>query len=250
MAEINAEGQSNANIAGTCIPNNIINPLTVSIIHTDVTINGAYDGTALAQPMGGVAPYTYRWIDGDTNQMRFNLAAGVYLCMVTDSVGTLATAQVTIDQPAVTFWNTYKEGSYRKNDCGSGKMGSVVIYQVAAHTFSSTISQADADAKAVADIEANGQAFANNTGTCTSIATGTLTIINNVIGNWTLSVAHGYKAPYNITNASSSPATVDVMSAYVTFSGPASYVLFNGSSIPKDTPCLVTFLSRNFLTIN
>ena len=58
-----------------------------------------------------------------------------------------------------------------KNSCGSGYAGSTVGYTVPQGKYSSTVSQADANAKAQADIAANGQAYANANGTCTLIPT-------------------------------------------------------------------------------
>ena len=43
----------------------------------------------------------------------------------------------------------------------------MVTYTVNANTYSSTISQSDADSKAQNDINANGQTYANNNGYCT-----------------------------------------------------------------------------------
>jgi hypothetical protein len=54
-----------------------------------------------------------------------------------------------------------------KNDCPRGYKGSYVTYSVAAGTYSSTISQADADSKAQNDLNSNKQAYANNNGDCT-----------------------------------------------------------------------------------
>ncbi|WP_188315971.1 DUF5977 domain-containing protein [Chitinophaga agrisoli] len=51
--------------------------------------------------------------------------------------------------------------------CPDGASGeAALIYKVAGGIYSSTISQEDADAKAAADIAANGQAYANANGTC------------------------------------------------------------------------------------
>jgi YD repeat-containing protein len=66
-----------------------------------------------------------------------------------------------------------KSGTYTKV-CGAGFTGSSVTYTVPAGTYSSTLSIADADAKAQADVTANGQNYANDMGTCT--ATSNVTI--------------------------------------------------------------------------
>lgn len=49
---------------------------------------------------------------------------------------------------------------------GQSQLGARVIYSVPAGKYTSSISQADADAKALAEANANGQAYANANGTC------------------------------------------------------------------------------------
>jgi|GEM_PF-703790 len=63
------------------------------------------------------------------------------------------------------YFNTVLNQSFQKNNCTSGT-GAHVIYTVPARTYSSEISQADADAQAAADATANGQAYANSIGDC------------------------------------------------------------------------------------
>jgi hypothetical protein len=60
------------------------------------------------------------------------------------------------------------EGFYEfyKNDCPNGQSESRVTYQVPAGKYTSSISQADANAKAKAEADLNGQAYANENGTC------------------------------------------------------------------------------------
>lgn len=53
----------------------------------------------------------------------------------------------------------------QKNNCVSGT-GSMVTYSISAGKHTSTTSQADANAKAQADLDNNKQAFANQNGTC------------------------------------------------------------------------------------
>jgi hypothetical protein len=65
-----------------------------------------------------------------------------------------------------TYANTVKSGSYKRNNCVKGQIGSSVLYTVPAGKYTSKISQADADAQAQADITANGQNNANAIGTC------------------------------------------------------------------------------------
>ena len=69
------------------------------------------------------------------------------------------------------WYSVLKNGTYIKNNCSAGGTGSSVTYTVAANTYSSAISQADADAKAQNDVNTNGQTYANNNGYCTWVNT-------------------------------------------------------------------------------
>jgi hypothetical protein len=67
------------------------------------------------------------------------------------------------------FYNAQVSATATRNDCGTGYTGSTVTYTVVANKYSSTVSKADADAKAAADLAANKQAYANSNGICTMI---------------------------------------------------------------------------------
>ena len=66
----------------------------------------------------------------------------------------------------IKWYNVEMKQSFQKNDCLGTETGSMVEYVVPAKKYSSNISQEDADNKAKADIEANGQDYANENGTC------------------------------------------------------------------------------------
>ncbi len=68
---------------------------------------------------------------------------------------------------AGTYWNVAQSANFTRNNCLTGYTGSTVTYTVPAGTYSSTISQANADQLAINDVNANGQAYANVHGTCT-----------------------------------------------------------------------------------
>ncbi|MFN0290106.1 DUF5977 domain-containing protein [Pedobacter helvus] len=72
---------------------------------------------------------------------------------------------------ATLYQNTLQSQLFTRNNCGTGYAGGEVLYTVAANTYSSTLSQAAADALALADISANGQNYANNNGTCVPAST-------------------------------------------------------------------------------
>lgn len=62
----------------------------------------------------------------------------------------------------VSFKNSTQSKAFTRDNCAPGGTPATVLYIVAAGTHSSDVSQADADDKAWQQINANGQAFANN----------------------------------------------------------------------------------------
>jgi len=69
---------------------------------SNVTCNGDGDGSITLTPAGGMAPYTYAWSNGPTDQNLNNLAPGNYTVTITDSnMCTFIVPAVTITQPAV-----------------------------------------------------------------------------------------------------------------------------------------------------
>jgi len=65
-----------------------------------------------------------------------------------------------------TYYNAVRSESFTKNNCVSGMVSSSIIYTVPEGKFLSTISQQDADQKALDDINLNGQNYANANLTC------------------------------------------------------------------------------------
>ena len=76
-------------------------PLFVSLARP-ATINCYGDSTGVLDinVFGGVAPYTYSWSNGDTNQDAAGLAAGSYTVTVTDAHGCQNVNTYTVTQPA------------------------------------------------------------------------------------------------------------------------------------------------------
>ena len=66
------------------------------------------------------------------------------------------------------YYSNSKQGTFTRNNCPSGYTGSQVTYSIVQGAYTSTISQADADAQAQNDVNTNGQNYANANGTCTS----------------------------------------------------------------------------------
>jgi gliding motility-associated-like protein len=77
---------------------------TVSITSsTNVTCNGLCDGTAVANAVGGTAPYTYIWnsTPNQANDTASNLCPGTYTVTSIDANGCTDTTAVTITEPAL-----------------------------------------------------------------------------------------------------------------------------------------------------
>lgn len=81
--------------------NLIDEPLVVVGSKTNVTCNGAANGTASVAPSCGKPPYTYLWTTGATTASISNLAPGTYRVTVTDAQGLTKTYSAGITQPTV-----------------------------------------------------------------------------------------------------------------------------------------------------
>ncbi len=57
------------------------------------------DGTASAQPSGGVSPYTYQWLTGHQTATVTDLELGIYLVTITDANGCTTEAEVEVTIP-------------------------------------------------------------------------------------------------------------------------------------------------------
>lgn len=76
--------------AGLCpVEDSVViqDPLAIdpNITATNETSNGAADGTASADPMNGMAPYSFVWSTGDTTESIMDLAPGSYEVTITDA---------------------------------------------------------------------------------------------------------------------------------------------------------------------
>lgn len=67
-----------------------------------------------------------------------------------------------------TYYNKYISEIFIKA-CGAGYIGDSIVYNIPANMFSSSVSQADADAQAENYLLTNGQNYANTTGTCRTL---------------------------------------------------------------------------------
>ncbi len=83
--------------------------LTVGTSSSDVTCNGADDGTITLTVGGGTAPYSYLWNDGITTQNRASLMPGNYTVTTTDANGCQNIQNFTITEPLTLTNNVSKQ---------------------------------------------------------------------------------------------------------------------------------------------
>ena len=83
-------------------PPNLLPPL-MNVINP--TCFGDCNGSILATPVNGLAPYTYTWSNGVTNQNPTGLCAGTYNLLFTDANGCSGSGATTITNPPQIFIN-------------------------------------------------------------------------------------------------------------------------------------------------
>jgi gliding motility-associated-like protein len=88
----------------TAIDTALVTPsqtITPNLSTMPVTCNGACDGIATVGPMGGIAPYTFLWDNGDTTAQVTGLCAGTYGVTISDASGcdTFVNVLITAPQP-------------------------------------------------------------------------------------------------------------------------------------------------------
>ncbi|MCP4438711.1 MAG: T9SS type B sorting domain-containing protein [Aureispira sp.] len=90
------------------------------------------DGTAVANANGGIGPYTYYWVNGQTTQTVTGLQASLYPVTITDANGCTDTASVSITPPPVLTISTTILSNYNGYNisCAGGSDG---VAQVSAN---------------------------------------------------------------------------------------------------------------------
>ena len=74
-------------------------PLSVTVNVTKPICNGQLNGSVTSSVIGGTAPYSYLWSNGDTLASLSNMGAGAYSLTVTDTLGCVATIGFVINEP-------------------------------------------------------------------------------------------------------------------------------------------------------
>lgn len=74
--------------------------LSTNCVASNATKHNGADGAVDLTLSGGVAPFTYSWSNGSSNEDLAGLPKGEYSVTVTDAVGQTATSTCTVDHPA------------------------------------------------------------------------------------------------------------------------------------------------------
>jgi gliding motility-associated-like protein len=95
---------SDANGCTVTTPATLIDPaplLSPIMTFANPVCAGDCNGTATANPIDGIAPYTFVWNDQQTTQTAVSLCQGTYAVVVTDANGCVASNTVTLIDPPV-----------------------------------------------------------------------------------------------------------------------------------------------------
>ena len=105
----------------------IPNAFSGTINTTSITCTNGNDGTAMAIPSGGLAPYSYAWSTTSTDSLIFGLTAGSYTVTITDANGCniIQAASVLVPSPVVANETVVNSGG-----CTGGVPGSISVAPV------------------------------------------------------------------------------------------------------------------------
>jgi hypothetical protein len=104
----------------------VAEPMTISsmTMATDITCNGAADGTVMTTVAGGTGAYTYSWSNAATTDALTGLAAGTYDVTTTDANGCATTGSVMVTEPMAITATVTTDANV---DCNSDANGVVSI---------------------------------------------------------------------------------------------------------------------------
>jgi hypothetical protein len=111
----------NPPVIGYATVNQPISAVTASAVATNISCNGASNGSIDVSAAGGTAPYTYLWSNGATTQDLAGLAPGSYSVTVTDANGCTVTVTDSVAQPTALILS----GDITNTACNPGDEGEI-----------------------------------------------------------------------------------------------------------------------------
>ncbi|WP_243653119.1 DUF5977 domain-containing protein [Flavobacterium sp. 90] len=208
----NTNGQANANTNGTCTFSSIAR--SGSFTKNNCVVGGVGSSVAFSQ-VAGAQTSLISQADADSKGLTLFNTNGQTNANTNGSC---------------TFTSVVKSGSYTKNNCAAGGVGSVVVYTVPAGQYTSTTSQAAADALAQTDVTNNGQTYANTNGTCTFssiVKSGSFTKNNCAVGGVGSVVV--YTVPAGRYTSTTSQAAADALAQTDVTTNGQTYANTNGT---------------------
>jgi PKD repeat protein len=203
---------------------------TASITSANVNCNGGSDGTATANMTGGTPPFSYSWntTPVQTTQTATGLAAGTYIVTVTDANTCVATATVTITEPALLIASTTTVNSI----CGqpNGSASATPAGGTGTYTYSWNTTPAQTTQTATGLLPGTYTVTVTDANNCMVTATA-------VVGNTTAGTA----SITAVTNVSCNGGSDGA--ATVTMTGGASPFTYSWNTAPVQTTQTATGLA-------
>ncbi len=109
--------------------------LNANVTATPQMANGAADGTATANPVGGTPGYTYQWSNMETTATITDLLPGVYTVTVTDSHGCTTASIITVNAYNCTIEAAVEVTDVTCFDANDGQAGVVTTNGVPPFTY-------------------------------------------------------------------------------------------------------------------
>lgn len=185
----NLQGLSNADSDNCLTPDCTEELLRVGLNDFRSSLPGAFISVYTYNPLVGVTSITdpkgiSTYYEYDTyNRLKFVKDKGLNILQkyCYNYKGEFVNCSDNTSTSVVIYKSIARSGSFTRNNCAAGGVGSSVIFSQAVGAQTSTISQADADSKGLTLFNTNGQFKANTSGTCTfsSIARSGLFTKNN-----------------------------------------------------------------------
>ena len=234
-------------------------PILISITKNNPSCSGVNDGDATANVVGGVAPLTYNWSNGQITATATGLTTGTYTVTVTDNTGCTSSASVSLTAPP-----PFSISLNPVNPICNGGTGSITAtpsggfspytYAWSSGATGSTATGLPAGNYTVTITDSKG---CNNTATATltapaaMTATATITDVNCAganTGKITLNITNG-TAPYTFNwsnNSTTNPAQNLTAGNYTVTVTDASGCTFTSSyTVSEPSPITINITNQN-----